>query len=164
MVLRNNTVDYARFYWHTHPRRCWQRKTTATLMRSQRLLRYKNINIDIVLLPLLGRCERSLKFRFCRQLCLALRMPSLPCLRASFFDRFPRGSRARRAPTGVLPCARVCLVPPTSAATPKSKDICWGEETRSFYFVSLLLLREELLVTGSILAFFSLRGSISRPC
>ena len=43
--------------------------------------------------------------------------------------------RARRAPTGVLPCARLGVSPPTSSATPLSEDFCWGEETRRFYFL-----------------------------
>ena len=59
------------------------------------------------------------------------------------------------------------LAPPTGAATPNSKDICWGEETRRLNFLrsrrfgSLLLLREELLVAGSIFAFFSPRLDLS---
>ena len=90
------------------------------------------INIYIILL---GRCERSLKFRFRLELCLGLRAPSLPCLRARFFDRVPRGSRE---PTsgGCSPVrASRSLAPPTSATTPNSRDICCGKETRSFYFM-----------------------------
>ena len=59
--------------------------------------------------------------------------------------------------------------------TPNSKDLRWGEETRKFYFlrswrfVLFLLVREELLVTGSILAFsrlvpyLGLAGSTAYP-
>ena len=43
---------------------------------------------------LLGRCERNLRFRFRLELCVGLQTPALPCLRAFFFDRFPRGSRS----------------------------------------------------------------------
>ena len=55
------------------------------------------------------------------------------------------------------------LAPPTRVATSNSKDLCWSEETRRFYFllswkfVPLFLLREELIVTGSILVYFSAR-------
>ena len=87
----------------------------------------------IMLLGLLGRCERSLKLRYCLQLCLGPLTQSLPCLRACFFDRFPRGSR-EPASDGCSPMrASRSLAPPTSAATPNSRDICCGEGARSFY-------------------------------
>ena len=75
---------------------------------------------------------------------LRLQTPSLSCLRACSFDRFPRGSRSPGS-DGCSPLrASRSLAPPKSAATPNSKDIYWGEETRRFYlirswiFVSLL--------------------------
>ena len=57
--------------------------------------------------------------------------------------------------------------PPTKAPTPNSKYLCWDEQTRSclflrsWSFVSLLFLREELIVTDSILSFFSPRFHLS---
>ena len=83
----------------------------------------------------LGRCERTLKFRFDLQLCLGLRKPSPFFLCASFFDRVPRESR-EPASDGCSP-VRACrsLAPPTSPATPNLRDICWKKETRTFYFL-----------------------------
>ena len=87
------------------------------------------------LLVLLGRCERTLNFRFYLQLCLGFRTPSIPCLRACFFDRSPRGSR-EPASDGCSPGrATGSLAPPTSAATPNLRDICRENETRTFYFL-----------------------------
>ena len=45
--------------------------------------------------------------------------------------------RARRAPTGALPCARLRASRhrSASAATPNSKDFRWGEEIRRFDFL-----------------------------
>ena len=83
----------------------------------------------------LGRCERTLKIRFYLRLSLGLRKPSLPCLRACFFDRFPRGSR-EPAFDGCCPVrASRSLAPPTSQATPNWRDICWKKKTRTFYFL-----------------------------
>ena len=83
----------------------------------------------------LGRCERTLKFRFYLQLFLGLRKPSLPRLRACFFDSFPRPSR-EPASDGCSPVrASWSLAPRTSPATPNLRDICWKKETRTFYFL-----------------------------
>ena len=68
----------------------------------------------------LGLCERTLKFRFCLQLCLGLRTPSLPPPFVLAFSTALLDGGASRAPTGVLPCARLGVsAPPTSAATPE---------------------------------------------
>ena len=70
--------------------------------------------------------------------------------------------RARRAPAGVLPCARLRVSRHRRARRPRTrKTFCWGEETRRFYFIRSwrfvsLLLREELLVTAPIIVFFVL--------
>ena len=87
-------------------------------------IRHRYIYVCIFLLLLLGRCERTLAFRFYVKLCMGLRTPSLPCLRPCFFDRFPQGSR-EPASDGCCPVrASRSLAPPTSAATPNLSDIC----------------------------------------
>ena len=91
------------------------------------------IDICIFSLRLLGRCERTPHLRFYLQLCLGLRSPSLPCLRACFFHRFPRGSHEPPSDgCSPVPSSR-SLEPPTSAATPNLRDIFWEKETRTFY-------------------------------
>ena len=67
----------------------------------------------------LGRCERTLKFRFYLQLCLGLRKPSLPCLRACFFDRFPRRSREPYSDVCSPVRASRSLAPPTERGDPE---------------------------------------------
>ena len=100
----------------------------------------------------LGRCERILKFRIYLQLCLGLRTPSLLCLRACFFDRFPRWSCEPASDECSPMRASRSISPPTCPATPKLRGICWKKETRTFYFlwswkfVEVLLLREELFL------------------
>ena len=78
------------------------------------------------------------------------------------FRPLPRGSRSPGSDGSSPVRASGSLAPPTSAATPHSKDLCWCEETRRFYFlqswrfVSLLLLREELCCGRLDFSFFLL--------
>ena len=91
--------------------------------------------ICIFLLRIPGRSERTPKTRFYPQLCLGLRTPSLPCLCDCVFDRFPRGLREPASDGRSAVRASRSLAPPTSAATPNLRDICWGTATRTFYFL-----------------------------
>ena len=95
----------------------------------------------------------SLNFRIYLEICVRLRTLSLPCIRAFFFDRFPRGSHEPASDGGSPVRLSRGLEKPTSAATTDVRDICWEKETRTFNFLrswnfvlDVLFLREELLV------------------
>ena len=99
---------------------------------------------------------RNIRFRFRLEFRLQLQTPSLSWFPACFSTVFLEG-RARRAPAGVLLCARLGVSSHRRARRPRTLRIFAGAtrhrgSIRCWRFVSSLL-REELLVTDSILAF-----------